>query len=229
MTNKDIALQYLNKGLSVIPLVSPSMVSGNPTEEEVIYKCKRALVKWAEFQDRHPTEDEVNAWWDEWPDANIGIVTGKISNLVVFDVDKQDAIEYAEEEGGFPITVKATSGKGCHIYVQYPEFEVRNSTNTDLGLDIRGDGGYIVAPPSIHGSGRQYEWAEGYSIHEIDPAPCEQWMEYFLKEQAKRPSKPAKEQPPKPSDNPDTASNPPTNDLICRSLEKWCSSGEQKR
>ena len=121
--------------------------------------------------------EEVNDWWNQWPDANIAIVTGKISNLVVFDVDKQDAIDYAEEEGGFPITVKAISGKGCHIYVQYPEFEVRNSTNTDLGLDIRADGGYIVAPPSIHGNGNQYTWEEGFSIHEIDPAPCEQWME----------------------------------------------------
>ena len=126
---------------------------------------------WTQFQHRHPTEDEVNAWWDKWPEANLAIVTGKISNLVVFDIDKEDATEYAEEEGGFPITVKAISGKGYHIYVQYPDFEVKNTADTNLGMDIRADGGYIVAPPSIHGSGRQYEWAEGYSIHEIDPAP----------------------------------------------------------
>jgi replicative DNA helicase len=227
MTNKQIALQYLIKGLSVIPLVSPSMVSGNPTKEEVIYKCKRALVKWSEFQNRLPTEDEVNAWWDRWPDANIGIMTGKISNLVVFDVDKQDAIDYAEEEGGFPITVKATTGKGYHVYVQYPDFEVRNSTNTDLGLDIRADGGYVVAPPSVHGNGNQYSWEEGYSIHEIDPAPCEYWMEYFLKEQTKISSKSAKEQPPKPSENPDTASNPPTNDLYADILKNGALQGNR--
>ena len=59
-------------------------------------------MKWKEFQYRHPTEEEVADWWDKWPDANIGIVTGKISNLVVFDLDTEDAVEYAENEGGFP-------------------------------------------------------------------------------------------------------------------------------
>jgi len=59
-------------------------------------------MKWTEFQYRHPTPEEVNDWWDRWPDANIAIVTGKISNLVVFDIDKQDATDYAVEEGGFP-------------------------------------------------------------------------------------------------------------------------------
>lgn len=227
MNNKQIALQYLEKGLSVIPLVSPPMCHGNLTEEDIIYKCKRSPVKWKEFQNRRPTVDEVNAWWDRWPEANIAIVTGKISNLVVFDVDKQDATEYAEEEGGFPITVKAFTGKGYHVYVQYPDFEVRNSTNTDLGLDIRGDGGYIVAPPSIHGSGRQYEWEEGYSIHQIDPAPCESWMEYYLKQQPIKSSKPVKQTPPKPSDNPDTASKPATNDPYADILKNGAQQGNR--
>ena len=177
MTNKQIALQYLSKGLSVIPINSPSMCPGNLTEEEIIYKCKRAAVPWKEFQDRRPTVDEVNAWWDRWPEANVGIVTGKISNLIVFDIDKEDATEYAEEEGGFPITAKANTGKGYHIYVQNPDFEVKNSVNKELGMDIRGYGGYVVAPPSIHGNGSQYTWEDGFSIHEIDPAPCEPGME----------------------------------------------------
>jgi hypothetical protein len=207
MANKDIALQYLSKGFSVIPLNSPRTIFGRHTQKEFNDRCKRPTIKgWKEFQNRHPTPAEINDWWEQWPDANIAIVTGKISNLVVFDIDKQDATEYAEEEGGFPITVKAISGKGYHVYVQYPDFEVRNSANTDLGLDIRADGGYIVAPPSIHGSGRQYEWAEGYSIHEIDPAPLEQWMQDYLKQQASSSSKPVKESPPKPSETVNSAS-----------------------
>jgi len=209
MTNKQIALQYLNKGISVIPLNSPAMLWGNLSQKEIIDKCKvPCITSWKEFQNRHPTEEEVNTWWDQFPEANIAIITGRISNLVVFDVDKQDATEYAQEEGGFPITVKAISGKGYHIYVQYPDFEVRNSANTDLGLDIRADGGYIVAPPSLHGSGRQYEWDEGYSIYEIDPAPPEQWMEYYLKEQA---NKPTAKTPLKPSEVVNTVSKPATN------------------
>jgi len=193
MTNKQHALQYLKKGLSVIPLISPSMVSGNFTQKEINGRCKRALVKWEKFQEQVPTEDEVNTWWDKWPDANIGIVTGKVSNLIVFDIDKEDATEYAKEEGGFPsMTVKAISGKGYHIYVQCPDFKVVNNANTDLGLDIRGDGGYIVAPPSMHGTGKQYAWETGFSIHDIDPAPPEVWMEFYLKEHATKTGQEAK-------------------------------------
>jgi len=227
MTNKQIALQYLRKEFSVIPLISPSMVSGNLTQKEIIDKCKRALVLWTEFQHRHPTEDEVNAWWDKWPDANVGIVTGKISHLVVFDIDKKDATEYAEEEGGFPITAKANTGKGYHIYVQCPDFEVKNSVNTELGMDIRGDGGYAVAPPSIHGNGNQYTWEDGFSIHEIDPAPCEEWMNYFLKEEANKSSKPPKEKPPKPSENPGTVSKPATNDLYADIMKNGAQQGHR--
>lgn len=227
MTNKEIALQYLRSGLSVIPLYSPSMCPGNLAEEEIIYKCKRSLVLWKKYKNQHPTEDEVNTWWDKWPDANIAIVTGKISNLVVFDIDKEDATEYAEEEGGFPITVKANTDKGYHIYVQDPDFEVKNSVNKDLGMDIRGDGGYVVAPPSFHGSGRQYEWEEGLSIFEIDPAPCEQWMEYYLKEVANSSSKPAKENPLKPSNTVDTASKAAIGDTYTDILKNGAQQGNR--
>ena len=112
MTNKDIALSYLQKGLSVIPLWSRERIerkppsyfmtefnklldenkeSENPLSEDDVYKkyvtrvCKRAMIYWTEFQSRYPTVKEVTTWFSKWPDANIGIVTGKISNLVVFD------------------------------------------------------------------------------------------------------------------------------------------------
>ena len=181
MTIKEIALSYLNKGFSIIPLKSPTMVSSQLPPDEFIRHCKMPLISWKEFQTRHPTPQEVSDWFTKWPDANIGIVTGKISNLVVFDLDSKDAERYAEDEGGFPDTVKAYTGKGNHIYVRYPGFAVNSRVNKDLEIDIRADGGYTVAPGSIHGSGRQYEWAEGFSPFQIDPAPCEPWMEEYLK------------------------------------------------
>jgi len=227
MTIKQIALQYLGRGFSVIPLISPSMCSGNLTQKEINDRCKKALVSWKEFKNRHPTKKEVNDWWDRWPDANIAIVTGKISNLVVFDVDKEDATEYAEEEGGFPITVKAISGKGYHIYTEYPDFQVGCTANTELGLDIRGDGGYIVAPPSIHGSGRQYKWENGFSIHEIDPAPPRQWMIYHLKQYATKSIKPAKQISPKPSEVVDTVSKPAANDLYSTIIKNGAQQGHR--
>jgi replicative DNA helicase len=196
MTNKDIALSYLKKGYSVIPVKSPQMIRADLATEEIIKQCKVPLIGWKEFQNRRPTEEEVAEWFEMWPEANIGIVTGKISNLVVFDLDSEDAVAYSEKQGGFPETVKALTGKGYHLYMQHPGFEIRNSVNKDLYIDIRADGGFVVASPSVHGSGRRYEWEEGHSIHEIDPAPCDPWMVDHLQKIASQ-SKPAKKKVPK--------------------------------
>ena len=196
MTNKDIALSYLKKGYSVIPVKSPQMVRTDLSTEEIIKQCKVPLIAWKEFQNRRPTEQEVAEWFEMWPEANIGIVTGKISNLVVFDLDSEDAVAYAEKQGGFPETAKASTGKGYHLYMQHPGFEIRNSVNKDLYIDIRADGGFVVAYPSVHGSGRHYKWEEGHSICEMDPAPCDPWMFDLLQKIASQP-KPAKKKVPK--------------------------------
>jgi replicative DNA helicase len=177
-------------------------------EKAMINQCKVPLVPWKEYQNRRPTEAEVRDWFTKWPDANIAIVTGKISNLVVFDLDSKNAVQYAQEQGGFPATAKAKTGKGYHLYMQHPGFEIGNSVNKNLDIDIRADGGYVAAPPSIHGSGRLYVWEEGVSIHEKTPAPCEPWMIGYLKNisEGASVSKQSKEMAPKPSDNANAAS-----------------------
>lgn len=226
MNQMDFALLYLKKGLSAIPLWSPEMLNTSPpkyyvdnlkkkmyensqlpapqSDDEIIEKaminqCKIPLITWKEYQSRQPTEAEIREWFDKWPSANIAIVTGKISNLVVFDLDSEDAVQYAEGKGGFPKTAKVKTGKGYHLYMQHPGFEIRNSVNKRLDIDIRADGGYVAAPPSIHGSGRQYEWEEGFSIHEITPAPCDSWMTDYLKNITEKPKEPIKQKAPKPS------------------------------
>lgn len=198
MSQKEIALSYLKKGWAVIPIKSPSMIKSKMDPKELIRQCKIPLIPWKEFQSRLPTEQEVTEWFDKWPDANIGIITGKISNLVVFDLDSESAVEYAENEGGFPETVKVKTGKGYHVYMQHPGFEVRGSVNKELDIDIRADGGYVLAPASVHGSGNVYEWEAGYSIHEIDPATCEPWHIDYLKNVAEGNNTETRE---KPSDN----------------------------
>ena len=182
MSNLDIALSYLKKGISVIPIWSPKLLEVNPpnyyeinlrkkvnenaylpepqdpdeiTEKAITDQCKVPITKWKEYQSKLPTEDEVRDWFTTWPDANIGIVTGAVSNLVVFDLDSEHAVQYADDRGGFPDTPKVKTGKGYHIYSQHPGFEIKNSVNKRLDLDIRADGGYVVAPPSVHGSGRR--------------------------------------------------------------------------
>lgn len=235
MSNKDIALSYLRKGLSVIPLWSQKRIrrkppsyfvkelndaheknknAAEPKSDDEIYQdlvirvCKRPMINWSPFQKRLPTAQEVSEWFDKWPDANIGIVTGKLSNLVVFDLDSEGAVDYADAEGGFPLTAKVRTGKGYHVYVQHPGFEIKNDVNEELDIDIRADGGYAVAPPSIHGSGVRYMWEDGLSINEIDPAPCEPWMDDYLKilAQSSSQSKLQKQTTSKPSKSADTAS-----------------------
>ena len=95
-----------------------------------------------------------------------------ISNLCVFDLDSDDVQKYAQKQGGFPLTVKALSSKGPHYYMTYPDFEVRPSVNSDLKIDIRAEDGYIVAPPSIHGSGVAYTWDEDLSLLNLNTAAC---------------------------------------------------------
>lgn len=207
MNKREIALSYLKEGFSVIPLKSPSIVnnlakfkqkvqdafnenlkmpeprSWDEIHQEMFYKeCKSPLVSWKEYQKRLPTEEEINNWFNLNPDANIGIVTGKVSNLVVFDFDSEHALEYAQETGGLPeSTAVVQTGKGFHFYMRHPDFDVASHVNTDLGLDIRAEGGYVVAHPSIHGSGRVYEWLEGASVSNVSPAPCTPWMIDYLK------------------------------------------------
>jgi hypothetical protein len=101
-----------------------------------------------------------------WPDTGIAVRTGAESGLVVLDVDPQHGgddtlAELLAAHGVLPITVECfTGGGGRHIYFRHPGGEVRNSAGkVGPGLDIRGDGGYVVAPPSPHPSGRRYEWS----------------------------------------------------------------------
>src|SRR5215208_1264108 len=99
---------------------------------------------------------QIRRWWSRWPHANIGIPTGERSRLLVLDVDvKNDGFTslnaLEEEHGRFPKTLTVrTGGGGMHAYLRYPAHcEIRNSAGRiGLGLDVRGEGGYIVAPPS---------------------------------------------------------------------------------
>ena len=222
MTNKDLALSYLENGFSVIPLWSQEMIKRRPPknfmgnvknalaknkdksdplpEEEILQKhltsqCKMPIFSWKQFQTELPTKEQVNYWFTQDPDANIGIITGKVSGIVVFDLDSPAAEEYAEEMGGFPDTVKVKTGKGYHVYMKYPDFDIGNSVNKDLDIDIRADGGYVVAPGSIHGSGEMYDWEEGYSIDEIDPNMCTPWMMDYLEDVSKMNKKVSKKKP----------------------------------
>jgi hypothetical protein len=106
---------------------------------------------------------------------NIGIVTGAASGIVVIDVDaggEETLARLEREHGPLPPTVMArTGGGGRHIYFRHPGVPVKNDVKKRLapGVDIRGDDGFVVAPPSLHKSGNLYEWFPGAA-----PSECEE-------------------------------------------------------
>lgn len=108
--------------------------------------------------------DTIRQWWRQEPQFNLAIATGAISGIFVVDVDGLDAeVELRKleaEHGGLPSTVEAITARGRHVYFRSPEVSVRNSASKIApGIDVRGDGGYVLAPPSIHPGGRRYEWS----------------------------------------------------------------------
>ena len=108
--------------------------------------------------------DIIRQWWRQEPQFNLAIATGAVSGIFVVDIDGLDAeVELRRleaEHGGFPSTVEAITARGRHVYFRSPETPVRNSASKIApGIDVRGDGGYVLAPPSIHPSGRRYEWS----------------------------------------------------------------------
>jgi putative DNA primase/helicase len=123
----------------------------------------------------------IQNWWQLWPDANIGLVAGSDSRLVVLDVDPRHcgdetlaALE--DRHGGLPKTVESlTGGGGQHILFQHPGGYIK-SRSIGPGLDIKADGGYIVAPPSVHGSGQTYIWEISSQPEDIPLAPMPSWL-----------------------------------------------------
>ncbi len=148
------ALWYAGRGLPVFPLHSVDgqgrcSCNGKPG-------CKPG--KHPRIPNGHvgasTDPGRIRRWWSRWPEANIGIPTGERSGLLALDIDAHgftslDALE--EEHGPLPETLTVrTGGRGMHLYLKYPAGSgVRNSAGkVGLGLDVRGEGGYVVAPPS---------------------------------------------------------------------------------
>lgn len=135
------ALYYLeNLGWSIIP----------------VGRNKKPIIEWKFYQTNKPTREQVIEWWKKYPDSNVAIITGKVSNLIVVDIDPRHGGSLDEFKQIIAPRVK-TGGNGWHIYFQYEE-GFRNGAGVKKGVDIRAEGGYAIAPPSLHQLGKHYEW-----------------------------------------------------------------------
>ena len=149
------ALRYAKLGLSVIPL-KPNI--------------KIPLIPWTEFQSRRATEAEIRKWWNAVPNANIGIVTGLISGIAVIDLDGPKGLESASSLGLTSTSISLT-GNGKHLWYRSPNSLVANSVRSFPGIDVRGEGGYICAPPSVHETGRRYRFMNSGVLPQLNTLP----------------------------------------------------------
>lgn len=164
----EAALGYLKRGWAVVP-------AGERT--------KRPIVPWQAYQHRMPSEAEVTIWFERWPRANLAVITGAISGIVVVDIDPKNdgdrslaALEV--RHGPLPATIESmTGGGGRHVYFAHPSREVRNRVGLAPGIDLRGDGGCIIVPPSVHPSGKRYRWKAGHAPGQVDLAALPVWLE----------------------------------------------------
>jgi archaellum biogenesis ATPase FlaH len=130
---RTAAIGYCKKNISVIPVA----------------KDKKPLVKWQEFQTRRANEQEINKWFKQFPDMQIAIVCGKISGLIVVDIDKPDMdLSWLPETS----IIKTGSG-GFHYYYKYCP-GVNNKVRIKDYIDLRGDGGFVICPPSVNLKGK---------------------------------------------------------------------------
>ncbi|NPV73759.1 MAG: AAA family ATPase [Pelotomaculum sp.] len=139
------------------------------------------IPEWRVYQRRRPTRDEVTQWRGKYPGCNWAVVTGEVSGVVVLDMDGPTG-EASLKGKTMPPTRMVRTGKGRHIYFQWPGFPVECRTGILPGVDIRGDGGYVVAPGSVHASGKKYEWVDGLSPADMpEPAEAPAWLVELLK------------------------------------------------
>lgn len=106
----------------------------------------------------------IDSWWGSAPEMNIGILTGSASGFWALDIDNEDGEESLRKlealHGPLPATIEVITGRGRHLYFRLGEDALRNSAGRiGIGIDVRADGGYVLAPPSVHPTGREYTWS----------------------------------------------------------------------
>jgi hypothetical protein len=189
MTSRDpnlaaAALRYAALGWPVLPLHTPghdgrcSCGRGDCPKPGKHPRTRHGLC------DASTNAARIRGWWAAWPDANVGVATGR---LVVVDVDDARGraalatLEHAHRR--LPPTLTAASGRGAHLYFHAGAQRVANSVGRlGGGLDVRGRGGYVVAPPSLHADGHRYRWSARHR-----PAPLPSWLAKLLTPAARPP------------------------------------------
>lgn len=168
----EYAIKYAKMGLAIHP---------------VNQKDKTPYLK--AWQERATTDlSQIRTWWRTYPNAMIGCATGKKSGgICVIDIDRDDQKgvdgyesmrHFWREYGEFADSWQSITGRGGYHYFFKTSKEIKNRVGILDGVDIRGDGGYVVLPPSMHPNGNRYEWE--YDPDETDLADANDTVNYLL-------------------------------------------------
>ena len=157
----EAALSYAAKGYHVFPCKPRSKVPATPNG----------------FKDATTDEQTIRGWWEQHPQYNIAVATGRASGFVVLDVDGEAGERTMKERGlHTPATVTVKTPRGYHYWLRYPSGGIGSYTDIfreNSGIDIRGDGGYVVVPGSVLDTG-VYEWIMG--LEDATLAECPDWL-----------------------------------------------------
>lgn len=180
--NHHAAANYAARGWAVFPLHTIRAGRCSCRHEDCAHTAKHPLTRHG-LRDATTSSEQIRSWWGCWPWANVGIATGAASGLIVIDIDPRSGGDGSLARlqslmGSLPATLTvSTGGGGRHLFYAHPGVEVGNTAGRLPGIaealpgvDLRGDGGYVVAPPSRHVSGRPYRWTSGPNV-ELAPAP----------------------------------------------------------
>ncbi|HEX9117395.1 MAG TPA: phage/plasmid primase, P4 family [Anaerolineae bacterium] len=174
----EAALAYAGRGWAVFPLWWPRPDGACACGDPGCTSCgKHPLGACAPHGMKDATTDPetIRTWWRRFPEANVAIATGQASGLIVIDEDSADAGREGLRLGGYPETPAVTTGRGRHIYLALPA-DGKAGCRTRLlpDTDLKGEGGYVAAPPSRHRSGRRYAWSVDPAAAPLAPAPA--WL-----------------------------------------------------
>ena len=193
-TTLSVALDYAAQGRPVFPCHTPTGPGCSCCRPDCSSPGKHPRTRRG-LHDASTDPRTVINWWNRWPDANVGVVTGRPSGLVVVDVDPDhggiDSMRaLVSEHGRLPDGPRVRTGSGgWHVLFEAPDQPLRNSAGRlGAGVDVRADGGYVIAPPSRHVAGGQYRWIRGGT-----PPELPDWLTRLIDPPAPEPAQRSRE------------------------------------
>lgn len=210
------ALDLAARGLTVIPVPRPDATHGG----------KKPTIRWKQYQTRRPTIAELTGWFAT--PMNMAVLTGRISGIVVVDADSDAALAWVFRH--LPLTPWQTkTPRGFHLWYRHPGTRIGNRVHIktgdgELALDVRGDGGFVVAPGSVHKTGALYEQVGDWTVaRDRLPVFWPGWLTHPSNPpqlHASNPPEPHPSNPPQPP-RPPARTLRPTGDGVVDRAEKY--------